>query len=165
VQTLKANEKESNQMRIILPGTFSQHREFVSEELPNLVYQANMDSKVGGKFIRTALKTDRLQNWKIINDAPSSFEAAVFLGKSSNQLATGFRRILVKAVEEGSQTLIELSSTNRAMTVVLVGLLFCVLPGVVLFIVKGIHDGFERRVIAKVGAEVKKRYPEAILQE
>jgi hypothetical protein len=152
-------------MRIILPGTFSQHRDFVSEELPNLVYQVNMDSKVGGKFLRTALKTDRLQNWKIINDAPASFEAAVFLGKSSNKIATGFRRILVKAGEEGQQTLIELNSTNRAMVIVLVGFLFCVLPGAIFFIVKVVNDGFERRVIAKVGAEVKKRYPEAILQE
>lgn len=152
-------------MRIILPGTFSQHRDFISEELPNLVYQANMDSKVGGKLLRTALKTDRLQNWKIINDAPASFEAAVFLGKSSNRLTTGFRRILVRAGEEGQQTLVELSSTNRATAVVLVGFLLCVLPGVVLLIVKIMNDGFERRIIAKVGAEVKKRYPEAILQE
>lgn len=152
-------------MRIILPGTFSQYREFVSEELPNLVYQTNMDSKVGGKFIRTALKTDRLQNWKIINDAPASFEAAVFLGKSSSRVTTGFRRILVKAGEEEQQTIIDLSSTNRATTVVLVGFLFCLLPGVIFLIVKLMNDGFERRVIAKVGAEVKKRYPEAILQE
>jgi hypothetical protein len=39
------------------------------------------------------------------------------------------------------------------------------LPGVVFFIVKVMNDGFERRVIAKVGTEVKRRYPEAILQE
>lgn len=152
-------------MRIFLPGTYSQNREFISEELPSIIYQANMDAKVGGKFIRTTLKTDRVQNWKIISDTPASFEASVFLGKSSNQVTTGFRRILVKAQEEGPQTLIELRSTNRAMVVVLVGLLCCFLPGVVLFLVKVMHDGFERRVIAKVGAEVKKRYPEATLQE
>lgn len=152
-------------MRIILPGTFLQYRDFVSEELPNLVYQTNMDSKVGGQFLRTALKTDRFQNWKVINDTPTSFEAAVFLGKSSSRIATGFRRILVKSAEEGQQTLIDLSSTNRATAVVLVGLLFCVLPGILFLIVKVMNDGFERRVIAKVGAEVKKRYPEAILQE
>src|SRR4051794_8704589 len=150
-------------MRFILPGAFSQYREFISEELPNLIYQTNMDSKVGGKLLRTALKTDRLQNWKIVNDAPANFEAAVFLGKSSNQLVAGFRRILVKAGEEGQQTLVEFSSTNRATVVVLVGLLFCLLPGVVFFIVKVMNDGFERRVIAKVGTEVKRRYPEAIL--
>lgn len=152
-------------MRLTLPGTFAQNRSFVSEELPNLVYQINMDSKLGGKFIRTALKTDRLQNWNIINDAPANFEAAVFLGKSSKQFTTGFRRILVKAHEEGQQTIIELSSTNRASMVIFVGLLLCLLPGLVLFIVKIMNDGFERRVIAKVGAEVKKHYPEAILQE
>ena len=152
-------------MRIVLPGSFAQHRAFVSEELPNLVYMSNMDSKVGGKLLRTALKTDRLQNWKIVNDSPASFEASVFLGKSSRQLVTGYRRILVKAWEEGQQTIIELSSSNRATAVVLVGLLFCVLPGLIFLIVKGMHDGFERRVMAKVGAEVKQRYPEAILQE
>jgi hypothetical protein len=152
-------------MRFILPGTFAQYRNFVSEELPSLVYQTNMDSKVGGKFIRTALKTERLQNWKIINDTPTGFEASVFLGKSSNKIATGFRRILVKATEVGQQTIIELSSSNRAVAVALVGLLFCLVPGVVLFILKSVHDGFERRVMAKVGAEVKKLYPEAILED
>ncbi|HEV7508662.1 MAG TPA: hypothetical protein VGS07_27530 [Thermoanaerobaculia bacterium] len=152
-------------MRIILPGAFSQYRGFVSEDLPNLVYQTNMDSKVGGKMLRTALKTDRFQNWKIISDAPTSFEAAVFLGKSSNRLTTGYRRILVKATEEGSQTVVDLSSVNKATIVMLVGFLFCLLPGILFLIVKIMNDGFERRVIAKVGTEVKNRYPEAILQE
>lgn len=152
-------------MRVILPGAFPQYREFVSEELPNLVYQTNMDSKVGGKFVRTTLKLDRFQTWKVISDTPTSFEATIHLGKSSGQLTTGFRRILVKAREEGQQTLLELSSTNRALTVVLVGLLFCILPGLLFLVIKSMNDSFERRVIAKVGAEVKRRYPEAVLQE
>jgi hypothetical protein len=152
-------------MRIILPGAFSEYRDFVSEDLPNLVYQANMDSKVGGKMLRTALKTDRFQNWKVISDTPTSFEAAVFLGKSSRRLITGYRRILVKAVEEGPQTVVNLSSLNKATVLMLVGFLLCLLPGILILIVKAMNDGFERRVIAKVGAEVKKRYPAAILQE
>lgn len=150
-------------MRIVLPGAFSQYRTFISEELPNLVYETNMDSRLGGKFIRTVLRTDRLQNWNIINDSPTSFEASVFLGKSSNQITTGFRRILIKAGEEGQQSVIELHSVNKAVVVILVGLLFCLLPGLFLLFVKSMNDGFERRVIAKVGAQVKQRYPEATL--
>jgi len=152
-------------MRIILPGAFSQYRSFVSEDLPTLVYQINMDSKLGGKMLRTALKTDRFQNWKVISDTPTSFEAAVFLGKSSNKLITGYRRILVKSAEEGQQTVIDLSSVNKATVVMLVGFLFCLLPGILIFVVKIMNDGFERRVMAKVGAEVKKLYPEVVLQE
>lgn len=152
-------------MKIILPGALSQYREFVSEDLPNLVYQTNMDAKVGGKMLRTALKMDRLQNWKVISDTPTSFEASVFLGKSSNRLTAGYRRILVKAAEEGPQTVIHLSSVNKATALMLVGFLFCLLPGMLLLVIKVMNDGFERRVMASVGAEVKKRYPEAILQD
>lgn len=152
-------------MKIILPGAFSQYRSFISETLPSLVYQTNMDSKVGGRMVRTALKTDRLQNWKVIKDAPTEFEASVFLGKSSNRLLMGNRRILVKATEDGQETHIELSSTNRAVIFILVGLLFCLLPGIFLFIAKIMNDGFERRVMGKVGAEVKTQYPEATVVE
>lgn len=152
-------------MRVILPGNFSEYRDFISEEVPELVYQHNMDSKAGGNFVRNTLKTDRLQNWKVIHDGPTSFEASVFLGKSSNRVMTGFRRILVEAQEEGEQTVLDIRSKNRALGIALVGLLFCLLPGMVLFLVKAMHDSFERRVIGKVGAEIKKRYPEAVLEE
>jgi len=152
-------------MKITLPGTFDGYRSFVSEELPRLVYQKNTDSKLGGHSVRTMLKTDRLHNWKILEDTPTSFEASVFLGKSSNKILTGFRRILIRAREEGQETRIELFSSNRAVAVTLVGLLFCLLPGIVVYLVKLTHDSFERKVMAQVGAEVKERYPQASLKE
>jgi len=57
------------------------------------------------------------------------------------------------------------SSSNRAVIFILVGLLSCLLPGLFLFIAKIMNDGFERRVMGKVGAEVKTRYPEAAVTE
>jgi|GEM_PF-2265442 len=124
-----------------------------------------MDAKLGGRFVRTALKTDRLKNWKTLEDTPGHFEASVFLGKSSNKILTGFRRILIDAREEEQVTQIELSSANRAALISLVGLLFCILPGIVLFVIKLTHDSFERRVMALVAAEIKNRYPEAAVSE
>ena len=152
-------------MRITMPRPFSECREFISEELPKLVFRINMDSKAGGKLVRNALKMDQRQNWKILEDSPVGFEASVSLGKSSNRITTGFRRINIKATANENQTVVELRSVNKSLLVVLVGLLFCVLPGLLLLIVKVMHDGFERRVIAKVGAEVKGRFPDSTLQE
>lgn len=151
-------------MQIILPGQFSEHRDFISEELPSLVYQANMDSKVGGKLVRTTLKTDRLQNWNVLDDSPSCFEASVFLGKSSNSLLAGRRRIVVRAEQQQEQVVIELMSSNKAMTGVVIGLVCCFVPGVLLFVIKTMHDGFERRIMSKVAGEVKRRYSDAVVQ-
>jgi hypothetical protein len=157
-------------MKIILPGRFADHRRFISEELPRLIYQIHMDSKLGGKFVRTTFKIDERMDSlgllsKVIQDAPTVFETAVYLGKTSRSFWAGNRRIGLKAWAENEQTVIELRSVNKGQTAVVLGLLLCVLPGVLALIAQSMNASFEHGVMKKVWAEVKVRFPNAAMQE
>jgi len=153
-------------MQVRLKGSLASHRQFVTEELPALVYQTNWDSKVGGKLIRQTLHLDRLSNWKVSQNSPERFEASVFLGRASNRLSLGLRRIGIRAVEQGEETLIELFETkNDTMIVIctLVGFLFCFIPGVFILIGNLLHTSWHRNIIRKVGEKIMERYPSAEL--
>lgn len=157
-------------MRIRIPGSLKENRSFISEELPSIVYQTNMDSKVGGRAIRTVLKLDRLQNWKVLADTPKRFSALVFLPKTSKKYVLGRPQILIQAHQEASTNscvvnLTEDKSIGLVVFFTLLGLAFCVIPGLLVLIANGLHSNFHRKVMSKVGSLVKERFPEAELYD
>ena len=152
-------------MIVTLPGDFPEHRQYVSEELPKTVARVNLDSKLGGKLLRTVLKTDRFRPWKVIKDEPDEYEASIHLGKNSNRFLMGFRRITLRSRGEAGRTTIELTESSNYKTVMLIGFLTCCLPGVAILLLNLVDMSWVKSVIGKVGAEIKQSYPDASLSD
>lgn len=117
---------------IILPGDLAANKTYVTQTLPVRVYETFMDSQIGGKMIRTKLGGDPMKNVKLLTDAEGSVSSSVFLGGPSNDFKVGMRRVSVTARTEGADTVIELAETKNSgliAVVVLVGLSFCLIPG------------------------------------
>lgn len=153
-------------MKIYLVGKLAANRMFISEELPEIIFQTNFDAKLGGRSTRHALQLDRRQNWRVEEDSPDQYVASVFLGKSSNSLALGLRRIAIRASSENDETLVVIDEQRNlwlASGCISVGLLCCILPGLLLIVFNALHGSWNRRIIGKVGAKIKERYPEARL--
>ncbi len=118
--------------KLILPGGLADHKTYVTETLPVRVYETFMDSQIGGKLIRTKMGGDPMKNVKMLTDEDGSVESSVFLGGPSNDFKVGMRRVSVKATSEGGDTVLELEETKKGglvIAVILVGLSFCLVPG------------------------------------
>lgn len=119
--------------KIILPGPLADHKTYLTETLPVRVYETFMDSQIGGKMIRTKMGGDPMKNVKMLTDESDSVESSVFLGGPSNDFKVGMRRVSVKATSSGDETVLELEETKKdglVIGVILVGLSFCLIPGI-----------------------------------
>ena len=147
--------------KILLPGDLAAHKTYVTQTLPVRVYETFMDSQIGGKLVRTKLGGDPMKNVKLLTDDGGSVSSSVFLGGPSNDFKVGMRRVSVTARSQGSDTLLELEETKKGglvIAVVLVGLSFCLVPGL-FFMVKNMmatkkHKGLLEQLQAEVLANV-----------
>lgn len=146
---------------ILLPGGLSTHKTCVTQTLTVRVYEAFMDSRIGGEMIRTTPGGDPMKTVKMLTDAVGSESSSVFLGGPSNDFTFGMRRVTVTARIEGADTVLKLAETRNSgliAVVVLVGLSFCLLPGV-FFAMKTMmatktHKGLLEQLQAEVLAAV-----------
>lgn len=147
--------------KIILPGELSEHKTYLTQTLPVRVYETFMDSQIGGKLIRTKMGGDPMKNVKMLIDEAGTVESSVFLGGPSNDFKVGMRRVSVKATSEGGNTVLELEETKKGgvvIAVILVGLSFCLIPGIFFMMKnmmatkkhKGLLEELKNEVLANV---------------
>lgn len=154
-------------MYILLQGTLAQHRHFVSEVLPTLVYQMRMDSACRRQPLRTL--TERFaSSVRVIADTPEVFEASILLGRASHDWLNGRRRIGIRTTTIEQQTQIEVVETmNGALVMcsILAGFFLFLVPGVIVLFAHLMHSSRNRQVIAQVGSMVKQAYPDAVVSD
>lgn len=155
-------------MRVKLNTSFSQSESFIKDELPKLIYQTAIDSKLGGKFVRNTFKLDKLKNQKIIINNEDEYKTSVFLGKASNKISLGFRRILLHGFEQNNKSIIQLSETKNTVLIfisVIVGLFIFILPGLLIMWGNSNYSRHNRIVIQKVIDEIHARFPDSIIEQ
>jgi|GEM_PF-6863278 len=61
--------------------------------------------------------------------------------------------------------LFEIKKKGYINASVIVGLVFCLIPGLVVLLLNALHTSRNRKVIAQVGSRIKQKYPEAQLHD
>ena len=159
----------ANGISVVLPGPLAQHRPFLLNDLPQMIYEMRVRQAFGGQTVlkmQQKLGVDPHRFRKVITDAPACVETSVFLGKASTSVIAGRRRIGVRATERSGETLVELFETKNMVWIVLtVGLLSCFFcaPAAIAVIANMKNSSANQKVMAQAATAIKVQYPDAVV--